>query len=211
MMSNERNIIQRYSAQERANHWVVAITFILLALSGLALFHPAFFFLTNLFGGGPWTRILHPFIGVVMLLFFLGMAARFWRLNKISEADRQWRKNFGKILRNEAHDLPEIGKYNIGQKYLFWVLVVTIPVLFLSGFVFWQPYFAPLFPIVLVRIAVVIHAVAAFVAIATIIVHIYAAYWTRGSIRAMTRGTVTAAWAKHHHPGWYKEVSKGAK
>jgi formate dehydrogenase subunit gamma len=41
------------------------------------------------------------------------------------------------------------------------------------------------------------------------IVHVYAAYWTRGSIRAMTRGTVSAAWAKHHCAGWYKEMKDG--
>ena len=46
--------------------------FILAALSGLAFFHPALFFLTDLFGGGPWTRILHPFIGVVMFAAFCG-------------------------------------------------------------------------------------------------------------------------------------------
>ena len=54
-------------------------------------------------------------------------------------------------------------------------------------------------------------AFAAFIAIVSIIVHVYAAIWTRGSVRAMTRGTVTAAWAKHHHPAWYKEVSGGGK
>ena len=70
IMNNEPNLVQRHGINERLNHWVVAITFILLALSGLALFHPAFFFLTNLFGGGTWSRILHPFIGVVMFVSF---------------------------------------------------------------------------------------------------------------------------------------------
>jgi formate dehydrogenase subunit gamma len=112
---------------------------------------------------------------------------------------------------NRAKDLPEIGKYNIAQKYLFWTLVVIIPTLMASGFIIWQPYFAPVFAIGLVRFAVLIHALAAFIAIMTIIVHIYAGIWTRGSIRAMTRGTVTVAWAKHHHPAWYKEVSRGVK
>ncbi|MGF6919625.1 cytochrome b subunit of formate dehydrogenase [Paraburkholderia sp. 40] len=43
----------------------------LLALSGLALFHPSMFWLTALFGGGQWTRVLHPFVGVVMFLVSL--------------------------------------------------------------------------------------------------------------------------------------------
>jgi formate dehydrogenase subunit gamma len=205
-MSQDK-MIQRYNASERANHWGVALTFILAALSGLALFHPAFYWLTGLFGSGAWTRILHPFIGVVLFAFFIAMAARFWTDNRISDADRKWGKHIREILRNKPKNLPEIGKYNLGQKYLFWTLVTAIFLLLLSGIVIWQPWFAPAFPIVMLRVAVVVHALSAFVAILALIVHVYAAYWTRGSIRAMTRGTVTAAWARHHHPGWFKEVA----
>lgn len=204
-------LVPRYSARDRANHWVVAITFILLALSGLALFHPAFFFLTHVLGGGTWSRILHPFIGVVLAISFFGFASRLWADNRITAADREWKKHLGDILRNRAGRLPEIGKYNIGQKYLFWTLVTTISLLLLSGIVIWQPYFTPAFPIGLVRLAALVHAAAGFVAILAIIIHIYSAIWTRGSIRAMTRGTVTAAWAKHHHPAWYREVTKGSR
>ncbi|OUL68570.1 formate dehydrogenase cytochrome b556 subunit, partial [Paraburkholderia hospita] len=57
------DLIVRYTPNERTNHWITAITFVLLALSGLALFHPSMFWLSALFGGGQWTRILHPFIG----------------------------------------------------------------------------------------------------------------------------------------------------
>jgi formate dehydrogenase subunit gamma len=60
-------------------------------------------------------------------------------------------------------------------------------------------------------VAILLHSVAGFVAVLALIVHIYAAYWVRGSIPAMTRGTVTQTWAKHHHPGWYREVTKGSK
>jgi formate dehydrogenase subunit gamma len=200
-------MIQRYTASERSNHWVVAIAFVLAGLSGLALFHPAFFFLTNLFGGGAWTRILHPFIGVLVFLFFLAMAARFWRFNHITSADRQWMRRIKDVLRNRDQGLPEVGKYNAGQKYLFWTMVVSIPVLLISGIVIWQPWFAPYFPIVLLRIAVVVHALAAWIMILGIIVHVYAAIWVKGSVRAMTRGTVSEAWAKHHHRAWYRDVT----
>ena len=53
----------------------------LLAISGLALFHPSLFFLTGLFGGGQWTRAIHPWIGVVLFFSFLGLFIRFWRAN----------------------------------------------------------------------------------------------------------------------------------
>lgn len=200
-------LIKRYTSKERSNHWVVAIAFILAGLSGLALFHPAFFFLTHLFGGGPWTRILHPFIGVLMFLSFMALAGRFWSLNRITPADREWRKRIKDVLCNRDQGLPEVGKYNAGQKYLFWVMVVCVPVLLLSGFVIWQPWFAPIFPIGLLRIAVVVHALAAWIMILGIVVHVYAAIWVKGTIRAMTRGTVTEAWAKHHHRAWYRQMT----
>jgi formate dehydrogenase subunit gamma len=200
-------MIQRYTARERSNHWVVAIAFVLAALSGLALFHPAFFFLTNLFGGGTWARILHPFIGVLVFLFFMGLAAQFWRFNRVTSADRQWMRRIKDVLRNRDEGLPEVGKYNAGQKYLFWSMVVGIPVLLISGFVIWQPWFAPLFPIWLLRVAVVIHALVAWIVILAIIVHVYAAIWVRGSVRAMTRGTVPAAWARRHHRAWYRDIT----
>ena len=69
------------------------------------------------------------------------------------------------------------------------------------------PYFAPAFNITVVRIAVLFHAIAAFVLILGIIVHVYAAIWVKGSIGAMVRGTVTRKWARKHHPAWYRDIS----
>src|SRR5690606_35274565 len=106
MRRNPRDL-QRYTASERVNHWIVGICFILLALSGLAFFHPAFFPLTMLFGGGPWTRILHPYIGVVMFVFFLVMVIRFASLNLIEQRDIEWLKNVNKMVDGDDHDMPE--------------------------------------------------------------------------------------------------------
>jgi formate dehydrogenase subunit gamma len=201
------NMIERYNANERMNHWFTAICFILLALSGLALFHPALFWLTNLFGGGPWTRILHPFIGVVMFLSFAGLARRFWHHNVMTPNDKKWLAQWRDVMSNREDALPEVGRYNGGQKLLFWVMVACVALLLLTGIVMWQPYFAPAFHVTLVRIASLLHALAAFVLILGTIVHIYAAIWVKGTVRAMTRGYVGGAWAKKHHPGWYREVS----
>lgn len=209
-MSVPSGLIQRYTTVERLNHWVVAIAFILLAISGLALFHPAFFFLGALLGGGTWTRILHPFVGLVMFLSFLGLMAR-WAYNRITDADRQWVRQFGDVIRKREESLPEVGRYNAGQKYLFWLMLATVFLLLVSGMAFWQPWFAPYFPVWLIRLAVVVHAVSAVLLMAGIIVHIYAAIWTKGSIRAMTRGTVTRAWAKKHHPAWLRQIKGGTE
>src|SRR5690606_29590134 len=79
--------IPRYSANVRTNHWLIAISFILLALSGLALFHPAMYWLTALFGGGQWTRILHPFVGLFMFIAFFLLAGRMWRDNRVQRSE----------------------------------------------------------------------------------------------------------------------------
>ena len=204
MRRNPRDL-QRYSAGERANHWVVGICFILLALSGLAFFHPAFFPLTQLFGGGLWTRILHPYIGVVMMLFFIMMFLRFWRLNMMEQRDVEWLKNVNKMIDGNDHDMPEQGKYNGGQKVLFWGLVVGMLALTASGVAMWRAWLH--LPVDMVRVASVVHAAAAVWMIGLIIMHVYAAIWTRGTIRAMLYGTVTRAWAKQHHRGWYRKMT----
>ena len=203
--------IRRYDANERLNHWIVAILFILLAASGLAFFHPSFWFLSVLLGGGTWARILHPFIGVLMFAFFLVMAMRYWNDNKIQPYDREWGKRLSDVINNRDDNLPAIDKYNVGQKQLFWTMVVTMVLLIVSGIMMWRPYFADAIPIPLIRIAAVVHMLSAFVLIVGIIVHVYAAlFWVRGSLRAMTRGTVSRAWARHHHPLWYRRMTGGS-
>ncbi|MEJ7138021.1 formate dehydrogenase subunit gamma [Amphibiibacter pelophylacis] len=204
MKRNPRDL-QRYTASERTNHWIVGICFILLALSGLAFFHPAFFPLTMLFGGGPWARILHPYIGVVMGLFFIVLTLRFWRLNVIESRDIEWLKNVNKMVDGNDHDMPEQGKYNGGQKLLFWGLVIGMLVLSVSGVFMWRSWWTP--SVTAVRLASVAHAAAAVLMIGLIILHVYAAIWTRGTIRAMLYGTVTRAWAKQHHRGWYRKMT----
>ncbi|MDE1180099.1 formate dehydrogenase subunit gamma [Paraburkholderia sp.] len=202
------NLIVRYTANERTNHWITAITFVLLALSGLALFHPSMFWLTNLFGGGQWTRILHPFVGVVMFVSFMILALRFWHHNYLEREDIQWLKQIDDVLANREENLPEIGRYNAGQKLLFFVMVLCLVLLLCSGVVIWRAYFSFYFPVGVIRLASVVHAVAAFVLIMGIVVHVYAGLWIKGSIGAMTRGTVTLGWARKHHPKWFKEVVK---
>lgn len=201
-------LIQRYSASQRINHWIIAITFVMLALSGLALFHPAFYWLTNLFGGGPWTRILHPFVGVVMFVVFVVFAARMFRHNLMSRLDWKWVGQFGDVL-NKRHDkLPEVGRYNGGQKLLFFVMILSLLVLLVSGIIMWRDYFAFYFSISIVRLASLLHAVSAFVLICGIIVHVYAGIWVKGSVRAMTRGTVSPGWAWKHHRAWFRSMRK---
>jgi formate dehydrogenase subunit gamma len=203
--------VARYTPRERANHWVTVILFLLLAASGLAFFHPAFWFLSSLLGGGTWARILHPFLGVLIFLSFGLAALRYWGDNKIESHDREWMKHVGDFINNRDSNLPEIGKYNAAQKYVFWAMVICILLLLLSGVVLWRPYFAGYFPIDLIRIAAVVHMLAAFFLIVTVVAHAYAAVWVKGTVRAMTRGTVTHGWARHHHTLWYRKITGATK
>jgi formate dehydrogenase subunit gamma len=207
MIRNPKDL-QRYTAGERVNHWITGICFILLALSGLAFFHPAFFPLAQLLGGGVWARILHPFIGVILALAFVGMFLRFAKHNTMTPTDWEWIKRSREMVDGDDHNMPEMGKYNGGQKAVFWVMVICVALLFLTGLAMWREYFSGALPVWLVRLASVIHAIAASVMIAIVIVHVYAAIWVKGTVRAMWYGTVTRAWAKQHHGAWFREVTK---
>ena len=140
-----------------------------------------------------------------MFLFFLIMAIRFASLNMIQKRDIEWLKNVRKMADGDDHDMPEQGKYNGGQKVLFWGLVIGMLAITVTGVLMWRTWITV--PVDVMRIAVVVHAIAAVWMIGLIILHVYAAIWTRGTIRAMLYGTVTRAWAKQHHRGWYRKVT----
>ena len=202
--------IQRYTDNQRINHWLVVVLFGLAGFSGLALFHPGLFFLTQFFGGPQWTRILHPYLGIGVFLLFLLMFFGFFSANLWRREDGQWLKAAPKLVFDgDDSQLPPVHKYNAGQKMVFWLMAISLVVLLATGLLFWQAWFAASVPIWLQRIAVLLHALAAFVMSLTAVVHIYAAIWVKGTLRAMTQGTVSAGWAKHHHPLWYRDKMQG--
>jgi formate dehydrogenase subunit gamma len=204
----ETRYLQRYSDSDRINHWAVVILFFCAALSGLSMFHPSMFFLSALFGGGTWTRILHPFIGVLVFLFFGGMYLRLARDNIWNADDRVWMAGARSLLAGKSHEALPAGRYNAGQKIVFWWTAVCIALLLVTGFIFWRPYFAGYFPIDLVRLATLVHSLSAVLVILAVIVHIYAAIWVKGTTRAMTRGSVPESWARQHHPRWTAEMTQ---
>ncbi|MGI6638219.1 MAG: formate dehydrogenase subunit gamma [Desulfobulbus sp.] len=207
---NKTQVIRRYTASERVNHWLVAFTFILTALSGLSFFHPGLYWLSSLFGGGTWARILHPYFAVVMALAFLVWFFRIRRDMRITAQDRKWALTVPDILHNRMNKVPATGKYNFGQKMLARTQLILILLLLITGVVIWQPLFADSFSVDLRRIAVLIHSLAAFFAVLSLIVHIYAAIWTKGAISGMLLGRVSTAWARYHNRLWYEEkVSHG--
>jgi formate dehydrogenase subunit gamma len=209
--------VHRYSGSARINHWIVAITFVGLLLSGLSLFHPSLFWLTGLFGGGQTARWLHPWLGLVLVVAFLGLFVRFASQNLPERTDWVWVARIRDVLAAREDYLPEVGKYNAGQKFVFWSQAVLIAILFVTGIGLWPAALAnieALFgfkaSIDQLRWAAVIHATAAVLAITIWIVHVYAAIWVRGTFSAMIRGTVSGGWGWRHHRKWLRtEVDKG--
>ena len=209
--------VRRYSGSARINHWIVAISFVLLMLSGLSLFHPTFFPLSALFGGLQVAREVHPWLGLLLAVGFLGLFIRFFPQNLPERTDWVWLARLRHVLTANDHYLPEVGKYNAGQKFVFWSQFVLIATLLVTGIGLWDQGLAYVesalgfkATIEQQRWAALIHSIAAVLAIAIWIVHVYAAIWVRGTISAMTRGTVTGGWGWRHHRKWLrKEVEKG--
>jgi formate dehydrogenase subunit gamma len=200
------DLLPRHAHGERLTHWAVALLYVALFLSGLALFHPFFFWTSAFFGGAAFMRVIHPFLGVALAILFYAYSTRVWRDNRFVASDSAWVRGMFRFMNRIGEDVRVEGKYNAGQKYMFWSMVFVIGALLVTGILVWRPYFAPSVAPPLKRVSGLVHAALAFVMFVGIGVHIYAAYWTKGSIRAMTRGTVSRAWARFHHPGWAAEV-----
>jgi formate dehydrogenase subunit gamma len=205
-----RVYVYRYGPLQRLNHWITAILFVLLALSGLSMWYPALFWLSWIFNGGEGARFIHPYLGCALMLSFLLLAVQFVVNNIPNRDDVVWMRRIRTVMSNRHENLPELGKYNAGQKIVYWGQVVMIPAMFVTGLMTWQVYFGHWLSIEGQRWALLLHSLAAAIAIALIIVHIYAAFWIVGTGRAMIRGVVTGGWAYTHHRRWLREsLEKG--
>lgn len=199
--------VGRYRGFTRANHWITAACAVILLLSGFAFFHPSLYWLTYLFGNGQFARWLHPIVGVVMALSFFGLFVQMWRLNLPRREDAQWTRQLPDLLKGDEEKLPELGKYNAGQKLVFWGMAGLVLTLLATGVMIWEEYFPDLVSIPVRRAALVLHATCAVLMLLLFVLHVYAAIWTRGTMRAMTRGTVTGGWAWRHHRKWLRELA----
>jgi formate dehydrogenase subunit gamma len=197
------NKILRFDAVERAVHWLVAITFIYAALSGLSLWSRKLYWIAAVLGGGETVRAMHPIVAIIFAVFFARMFFQ-WRSQMSLDADdRVWLAKSHQYAVNQEEGLPESGKFNAGQKMMFWMQAVFTVLLLITGVILWYP---ELMPRSLRLAAVLIHPVAAIGAIGGIIVHIYmGTAAVPGSIKAMVRGFVSARWAAAHHPKWFRE------
>jgi formate dehydrogenase subunit gamma len=129
----------------------------------------------------------------------------------IAAEDRAWRKAMRQYIRNEDGDVPPAGRFNYGQKMLFWLMLWAGLALFLSGLVLWLVDSVPWDLRAFRYAAVLVHAVAALLTIAGFIVHVYMGVAVvPGGLGAVLHGEVTEEWASHHHPLWLARLRSPA-
>jgi len=204
-MQNERRIA-RFDIYERTVHWFAALSFLYTALTGLALWSHKLYWLAYVFGGGTTIRGLHPWGGVLFTLV-LGLMFRRWAAQmRLDADDRVWLRKSGQYARNQEEGIPASGRFNAGQKMLFWTQSASTLILFASGLVLWWP---ELMPRTLRLAAVLIHPLAAIASIGGIIIHIYmGTAAVPGALRSMVHGWVSPRWAASHHAKWYRQIKE---
>lgn len=198
--------MERFAAAERVAHWMVAISFLYASLSGLSMWSHRFFWLASVFGGGETVRAWHP-IGGTLFACLLGFVFRKWAKEmRLDVDDRTWLLASPRYAMNDETGVPESGRFNAGQKMLFWLQSTSALLLFASGVVLWFPEEMPR---TLRLAAVLLHPLAAVASLGGIIVHIYmSTLVVPGALRAMVQGWVRPAWAKSHHAKWYRGIAK---
>jgi formate dehydrogenase subunit gamma len=206
-----RGRILRYTFHERIVHWLAAISYIYCLLTGLAFYSPWLFWLAIALGGGQISRILHPWIGLLFIAGVLQMYALWARQMSMNDEDRAWFRSVGYYIRNVDDKMPPVGRYNAGQKLLFWGFVVFGALLFLSGLVLWFPEYIPWSLAWLRKTAILIHVSSALLTIGLFMIHVYMSVFAeRGALDSVIYGDVTEDFAKRFHPAWYKELMGSA-
>jgi formate dehydrogenase subunit gamma len=198
--------IDRFSTKERVLHWFVTLTFFSLLFSGLGLYSRLFTGYFNLFGNGSNAILVHKTAGVMFFLssLFLFLHNRS-RVTDFNQDDRDWIRQAGGYLSQEEIHLT-VGKFNAGQKMFAVFIGVATIVLGITGIFIWWPL---AFPRWIVQVSLMLHGLMFVGSIMFVVVHVYlATIGNPGTLEAMLWGKVSRAWARHHHPKWYKEVTE---
>jgi formate dehydrogenase subunit gamma len=199
--------ILRYTFHERGTHWIAAFSYLYLLLTGLAFWSPWLFWLAVALGGGQISRMLHPWAGLIFVGAVCNMYIMWSRQMRVTQVDKEWWNSLHYYIRNEDDKMPPAGRYNAGQKLLFWGFLFCGAILLLTGLVLWFPEYIPWNLRILRYIAVFFHASAALLTIGLFMIHIYMSVFAeRGAFGSVIRGDVSQEFAKRYHPGWYQEV-----
>jgi formate dehydrogenase subunit gamma len=200
--------ILRYTLAERVVHWSAAITYSYVLATGLAFYSPHLYWIAVLLGGAPTSRFWHPIVALAFLATLAWMLKAWTGDMRITAADRRWGRAMDRYITNDDEDLPPSDRFNLGQKYFFWVMVWGGVGLLVSGAILWFPESIPWNLRFLRYAAVLIHVACALITIGAFIIHVYmGTAMVRGGFTSIIRGEVSPAWAKMHHRLWYERAA----
>ena len=203
--------VLRYSFRERLVHWLAAVSYIYLMLTGLAFWSPWLFWIAVLFGGPTISRELHPWVGLIFVVATLMMYEMWGRQMRVTELDKEFWRAVPHYVRNEDELVPSADRFNAGQKMLFWGFFWCGILLLLSGLILWFPHLVPWNLRYLRYFAVIVHPSAALLTIGLFIIHVYmGTAMERGAFGSVIRGEVSAGWAKRYHRIWYEHLLRDA-
>jgi len=221
--------ITRFKAVERFGHWMLASSFVVLALTGLNLLYgrytlkyvignEAFAFVTQM------GKYLHNYLAFAFMAGLVMIFVMWVRHNLPDRTDIKWALQGGGIFSDKLH--PPAKKFNAGQKVIFWLTILGGVSLSLSGWQLLFPYtttfFADTFgtvnlvlgtnlptvlaPIQEQQLAALWHAIMSVFMVCVILAHIYiGSVGMEGAFDAMGSGEVDLNWAKEHHSLWVDE------
>lgn len=196
----KQKMVLRHKLPARLCHWFMVLTGLFTFLTGFSFLFQSFQWMSFISGTPQLARVLHPFVALAMCIALIFMLFGYYGHNKWIKADIKWLKSIKAVMLEDEKNIPPAGHYNAGQKMLFRMFVVTVVGLIVTGFIMWQPYFAPSFSANTVQWAILIHAICALIMMMGLVVHIWMACWIEGSITGMLYGKVSRAWLHKHHP-----------
>jgi formate dehydrogenase subunit gamma len=199
----------RFNAFERSVHWMTAVCFVVLAISGLNITFGKLLLLPVM---GPeafstWTAALKyshnylsfPFTIGVVLMFLLWVAS-----NLHTRVDVEWIKAGGGMLGGEE---PPAHRFNAGEKMIFWVVVFGGTGVATTGYLLMFPFYGT--DIGNMQLAQIVHGLVGVLYVAAMLVHTYmGTIGMEGAFEGMATGEVDVNWAKSHHSLWYDEVAR---
>ena len=203
----KKGMIKATSPFERVVHWCLALSCIFLCITGMAMMYHSLNFLSTPLGGMLNLKVLHNYCGIFFAVSLVFAIAMWWReagLFSFPE-DGQWIMAAGGYLWH-VDKMPQVGKYNAGQKMFFLAVAFFGVVMVATGLIIWFPEG---YAMGTLRLMYVLHALGFVIILAFFFVHLYlATIGVPGSAPAMFTGWVSRAWAKTNHPKWLKEMEE---
>ena len=206
--------VLRFNAIERFAHWLTAVSFIVLALTGLNMLYGRYMLLPLIGKSGfstitLWGKLAHNYIAAAFVLGVLMMLVLWIRHNIPNGDDLKWLAKGGGLFTKGVH--PPSRKFNAGQKLIFWSVVLGGALLSVTGFYLLMPFDFGM-TVYDMQNYVIWHGVAGLVLIAIIVGHIYiGSIGMEGAFDAMSTGEVDENWAREHHNLWVAEMKGEAR